>query len=622
MRSLRSAVSKDLNWIVPASCAVALLYFGRDVLEPLALAAVLTLVMLPLVRRIRQFGLPNTVAVLMSVTLVACGVVGVGSIIAIQVADVVGELPRYEAEIHKKIEQVADHTIRPLARLESTISGLTPREVQEAETRRSVGNKRSSAALGSRPPEPAGSIESGARKPLSQFLSSIWGTLGTAAVVLILMVFMLLEHDSLRDRLIRFSGETDVARTMQVLSDTSDGVSRFFFCQFVVNIGFAVVIGVALWSAGLGHAVLWGALSGVLRFVPYLGVPASGAVVAAFAAAFDPGWSLLFVSLLLFLAIELLLAHAIEPHVYARNTGLAPLTVIVAALFWGTLWGPVGLLLSTPLTLCLVVAGRHIQALSPFAVLLGESPGLAEGLRFYKRVLSAEFGEILREAQLHLRRHGLASYYDQVLFPGLVLAGNDFVARRIDPKQQAYVRTTIVRLAESITASEPGRKVRVDRNTVSIADSNLGIHLRKLREERLGRWQGSLEVPVGSIVICSGFATERDTLLTELLVVLLRHDGIDARSLWIDESEEDPGTEKANLVSAVFIVYPLAEDLEKWCHACREYRKEVPHAVLVTLYLGDDKTLADVAQVEKEVDIVLHSHTECVAFINDIRKKH
>lgn len=621
MLSTRSAVSKNSNWIVPSSCAVALLYFGRDVLEPLALAAILTLVILPLVRRIRQFGLPNTVAALMSVSLVASGVIGVGSVIAIQVADVVGELPRYEAEIRTKIEQVADHTLRPLARLESTISGLSPREAQQAEARRPANDKRSATTASPRPQEPAVPLESETKKALSQFLSSILATFGTAAVVLILMAFMLLEHDSLRDRLIRFSGESDVARTMQVLSDTGDGVSRFFFCQFVVNIGFAVVMGIALWAAGLGHAVLWGALSGVLRFVPYLGVPTAGAVVAAFAAAYDSGWSLLFVSLFLFLAIELIVAHAIEPHVYARNTGLAPLTVIVAALFWGTLWGPVGLLLSTPLTLCLVVAGRHMQALSAFTVLLGESPGLTEGLRFYKRVLSAELGEIVREAQLHLRRHGLASYYDQVLFPGLMLAGNDFAAQRIDPKQQAHVRKTIARLAESITASEPGRKIKANRNTVSIADSNLGIHLRRLREERLGRWQGSLEVPVGSIVICSGFATERDTLLTELLVLLLRHYGVDARSLWINESEENPGTDKANLVSAVFVVYPLADDLDKWRHACREFRRDVPHAVIATLYPGDDQTFADLDIIKEEVDVVLRSHAECVTFIGEIRKK-
>ena len=621
MLHLRSERLHSVSWIVPLTCAIALLYFGREVLEPIALATVLTLVMLPLVRRIRQFGLSNTVAVLVSVTLVAGSVVGVGSVIVIQVTDVAREMPRYEAEIHTKIEQVADLTLRPLARLESSISGLAPRDFSEPVAERPLEDKRSSPAVLAQSPASTSPLEPSSNKLVSQLLSSLWGTVGKAAIVLILMIFMLLEQDSIRDRLIRFSGENDVARTMQVLTDTSDGVSRFFACQFVVNIGFAVIIGFALWIAGLGHAVLWGVLGGLLRFVPYIGVPVAGTMVAVFAAAFDPGWTLLFVSLFLFLAIELMLAHIIEPHVYARNTGLAPLSVIAAALFWGTLWGTVGLLLSTPLTLCLVVAGRHVRAFAPLTLLLGDAPGLTEGLRFYKQVLSAEFSEILREAQNHLKRHSLASYYDHILFPGLMLAANDFIARRIDKKQQEHIRTTVVRLADSFTATEHRCSVISRQNTVSSIDSNLGAHLRQMRERRLGQWQGSLDVPAGSVVLCAGFTAERDALLMELMVVLLRNAGIDARSILIDEPQHRPGADKTNLVSAIFIIYPQNDNIERWRNACREIRQALPQAVVVTLCLIDDKSLADETLVQEEVDIILRSHSECIAFIGDMQRR-
>src|SRR5690606_37119535 len=163
-----------------------------------------------------------------------------------------------------------------------------------------------------------------------------------------------LEQSSLRDRLVRLAGQAEVSRTIRTLGDAAQGVSRFFFSQFIVNFTFGVVIGLSLWLAGIPHAILWGVLSGVLRFVPYLGVLLAGTIIAVFVAAIDPGWSLAITCMAIFLALELVLANFIEPKVYGHSSGLSPLAVIVSALFWGAMWGPVGLLLSTPLTLCLV----------------------------------------------------------------------------------------------------------------------------------------------------------------------------------------------------------------------------------------------------------------------------
>jgi len=449
---------------------------------------------------------------------------------------------------------------------------------------------------------------------ITRLLSLVSGPVGEAGLVLVLLVFILLEHESLRDRVVRLTGRGEVGRTVKALGDATEGVSRFFFSQFVVNTVFGAVVGVALWAVGVPHAALFGALSGALRFVPYLGALVAGAVIALFAAAIDPGWTLAITCMVIFGTLEVIVANVVEPKVYGHSSGLSPLAVMVSALFWGALWGPVGLLLSTPLTLCFVVAGRHVRALEPITILLADAPSVDLAQRFYYRILSGEADAIVRDARSFLGKFSFARYCDHVLLPGLALAIDEFEGGRIENAQQENIRRTIATLAESLMlANIPGRSRK--RRRVSMLDANVGAHLRHLRQQHFGRWQGSLDVPRRSVVLCAGLATERDELINELLVLALREAAVDARSVVVGDDNDKPGPDKGDLVSTVFMAYPQEDSLERWQVTVRELRQNLPEVALVTIRLlsnGSDHTYNI---VEGHVDLIMRSFEEAVAFL-------
>jgi predicted PurR-regulated permease PerM len=606
------------NSLVTASCFLGLLYFGRDVLEPLALASILSLVIAPLIRSMRRVGLGQVPSTLLSVVLVGTCVVGVGTILAFQLVAVTGDLPKYRAAIRTKVATVREMTERPFARLEAELSAVAPQAPSAAVGKRGINTVTVSPTqplpVEIRPPRLT------TRDQLSRLFAMAWGPIGEAGLVLVLLIFISLEHESIRDRVIRLAGQTEVSRTIRTLGDAAQGVSRFFFSQFVVNVTFGTLIGVVLGLAGVPHAALWGALSGMLRFVPYLGVMAAGIVIAVFVAAIDPGWQLAVSCVVLFVALELFVANVVEPKVYGHTSGLSPLAVIVSAVFWGAMWGPVGLLLSTPLTLCLVVAGRHVRGLEPVTILLGDAPNVSGGQRFYQRALTGDTYTILRDAHAYLRRASFARYCDQVLLPGLAMAGADNRSGQIDATQVATFRATIASVAGALTL-ESGAPVRSRRRRdVSLLDANLGAHLRQMREARQGRWQGSLDVPVHSVVLCAGLPAERDAVLSELLVRSLREAEVDARSTTFGNDDAHPGQDKAELVSTVFLPYPIDDSLDQWLAVAADLRANLPDALLATIRLPIDSSTVNQALVERHVDIVLRSFEEALAFVAPARQ--
>lgn len=355
---------------VAGACVLALLYFGREFLAPVALAGVLSLVIAPLKRRLARLGLGHAGGALASVLLVGAGMACVAAVLATQLVAVATDMPQYKDAVRAKLEQVRDLTIRPLEEIERELGAVVPRASPGAAAK--PQGRAGKAEPETRPPEvPA--IEPGASTTdtVTRVLSSMWGLVGQAGIVLVLLVFILLEHEALRDRMIRLAGDAQAGRTMQMVEDAAQGVSRYFSSQFVVNATFGIVLAGALWMTGVPNAALWGAVGGLARFVPYLGALGAGLAIAAFAAAVDPGWSLMVWSLALFVVLEVTVAHVVEPRVYGHSSGLAPLGVIVAALFWGAMWGPIGVLLSTPITLCLLVAGRHVRLLEPISIVSG-----------------------------------------------------------------------------------------------------------------------------------------------------------------------------------------------------------------------------------------------------------
>lgn len=618
MRPISSDASLGALRIIAATCVVALLYAGREVLAPLALAGVLSLVLAPLKRQLARKGLGHAAGAAISVLIATAGIALGGLFLTSQFVDVASDLPQYKQAVRSKLQRARDVIIRPLERIRSDIGEVVP----EAPASR-LPNARSNAS-GILP----GAATSAARNDAtSEFLSSLWSPLSKAGMVLVLLVFILLGHETIRERVIRLAGEAEVGGTIQAIEDAAQGVSRFLFSQFVVNTTFGVVLGLALWIVGIPNPALWGALGALSRFVPYVGALGAGAAIAGFAAAVDPGWSLMFWSIGCFLVLSGVVAHFVEPQVYGHTAGLAPLGVVLSAIFWGSVWGPLGLLLSTPMTLCLVVAGRYILALEPITVVFGETPGLSEGLRLYQRALSGDPQSIVAAGRPYLRRSNFARYCDQVVLPALALASADARQARIAKEQQERVRLSIRQAAEALARTSPGVDEGRRRRSSSLLDADIGAHLRQMRETRLSVWPGSRAELGSSLVLCAGLGTERDELMGELLAQSLRDEGIESRSISVDARWDyggsPPGLTAGSgsaLVSTVVFAYPLKEDHAAWQSASLKVRDAYPYAMVLTVKPPYQEGLTDEVLVRGPVDLVVRSFSEVVAFVLALRE--
>jgi len=424
---------------------VATLYFGKEVLVPITLALLLAFVLAPLVALLRRFRLGRVPAVLLAV-LVAVGLVlAIGSVIGSQIAQLTTNLPQYATTIEQKVDKLRQITIGRLSSLTDNIGTRAGTPAADAPT--------SAQAPASSQAAPAPDTRQPTQGPLElarRYLSPILSPLATFGIVFVVAIFALLQQEDLRDRLIRLFGSTDMHRTTVAIDDGGRRLSRYFLTQLCINAGFGVVIGAGLFFIGVPNPVLWGILSALLRFVPYVGSFIAILLPFALAAAVDPGWSMPLWTLGLFVVAEGLTGQAIEPLVYGHSTGLSAFSVIVAAIFWSWLWGPIGLILSTPLTLCLVVLGRHVDRLEFLDVLLGDTPALTPMESFYQRILAGDPDELQEEAERTLKQRSLSTYYDEVALKGLQLAANDGQRGVLSHGQLDRVKDTIKTLVNGL----------------------------------------------------------------------------------------------------------------------------------------------------------------------------
>jgi predicted PurR-regulated permease PerM len=339
--------------IVATGTVLAILYFGREVLVPITLAVILSLLISPLVRALRRLRLGATASVLAAVLLLTVSLGSAASVIGVQVAHMLKSLPQYERTIRHKLYRLNELTADRIAAL----SRQTERLVNDRnEARADTMAPAATSAPGAAAETAAAALRSAPASPIpvelhqppltplqvvERVLGSMWVPLETAGIVLVVLLFVLLERESLRDRFIRAAGPADLRATTLVLNDAGERLSRFFVSQFSVNLGVGVALWLGLAIIGLPHATLWGALAAVLRFVPYVGVWIAALISAALAAAVDPGWTLVLETLGLFLVVELVAGQLVEPQLYGHSTGLSPLSVVVAAIFWSWIWGPV-----------------------------------------------------------------------------------------------------------------------------------------------------------------------------------------------------------------------------------------------------------------------------------------
>ncbi|RVB52248.1 AI-2E family transporter [Mesorhizobium sp. M7A.F.Ca.CA.001.06.1.1] len=430
---------------------VAALYFGREVFLPIAIALLLTFALAPLVAALKKVGIPRIAAVIASV-LGAFAALGLFSfIVATQVSELAQNIPVYQTNILTKIRSLKETGVGGgiLARL----SKVVERVGQEIDRQ---DPSLPAAAPEKAPREPV-PVEIVAHERPLQVLQNVVGPLisplGSAGLIIVVVIFMLLEREDLRDRFIRLVGCGDLHRTTEALQDAAKRVGRYLLMQLVVNIVYAIPIAIGLWALGIPNALLWGLLALALRFVPYIG-PIIGMLLPLFLAlAVAPGWSLVLWTAALFVVMELITGNVIEPWLYGSRTGLSPLAIIVAAIFWTWLWGPLGLILSTPLTVCLVVLGRHVPQFEFLDVLFGNEPVLEPHARLYQRLLAGDPEEATDHAEEMLEEKYLVEFYDKVAIPALLLGEQDRVRGVMGDLQRRQVAASALMLVANLDDS-------------------------------------------------------------------------------------------------------------------------------------------------------------------------
>jgi predicted PurR-regulated permease PerM len=569
--------------IIAFATVLALLYFGRDVLIPFTVALMLSLLIAPLVRRLRHIGLARVPSVIVAVLFSALLVTAAAGVLGTQVFRMAASLPQYERTLQQKLRNLNELTVGQFDAVTNEASRLLESQPLSAGSTVASGAASASAApipVELHQPRPA---------PLQIFakaLASIWIPIESTGIVLVVLVFVLLEHEALRDRFIRVAGGTHIRLTTLALNDAGERLSRFFVSQFAVNLGFGAAIALGLAVLGVPQAILFGALATLLRFVPYVGVWLATLLASVLALAIVPGWFLALSTLGLFIGVELIAAQVVEPRLYGHATGLSPLSVVVAAIFWSALWGPIGLVLSTPLTLCLLVIGRHIRALGFLELLLGDAQALTLPQKFYQRAISGDADEILAGARAFLKRRSFAAYCDLVLMPALHLGFLDYELGAISDDQQLRMRDLLVAVVSALS----GEPKRFRRHHLSVLDDHdPGRILRQHREQLTGRWQGPVVVPPGSILLCLGLGSPADTLAAELLVRALREQGLDARHVSMEDLELDsrpPGADPAAIAIAYVVsAFPSAER-ERSGQTNDRIRQILPNARIVSVFLA------------------------------------
>lgn len=448
---------------------VAILYFGKEVLVPVTIAFLLAFILAPLVDILRRFYFGRVPSVFLGVLLALSIISAIGSVIGSQLSELSSDLPDYITTLDAKIAVMQRYTIGELSKLAKSVgrhkdgTSALPLPLQAPLTQPKAPTAATTAVL------PAGPFDF-----VQRYVSPVLTPLGNLGIVFVVTLFALLQREDLRDRLIRLIGSADLHRTTLAIDEAGRRLSRYFVTQLSVNTVFGIVIGIGLLFIGVPNPVLWAILSALLRFVPYVGSFIAAILPLALAAAADPGWSMMILTAVLYITVEALTGQIVEPLIYGHSTGLSPFSVIVAAIFWAWLWGPVGLILSTPLTLCLVVLGRHIKRLEFLDIMLGDRPPLTPVESFYQRILAGDADEAQDLAERFLKDRPLSAYYDEVAVKGLQIAAHDAAREALDPQQLDRVKNTVELLISGLERYADKQPVHAKPDEIAAAKAENG----------------------------------------------------------------------------------------------------------------------------------------------------
>jgi predicted PurR-regulated permease PerM len=590
---------------VLAVIIVSVLYLGREIFVPVALAILLSFVLAAPVSQLQRLRVPRGIAVVGVVLFAFAVIFALGSLIASQLTRLAGELPQYQSTIQGKIQSVrgvaggsstlerAEGMLQDLSKeLNKPKNGASP---QAANPVAAGGRSVTPVPVEVLQPDP-GTLES-----LRSLIAPLVSPLATTGIIVIFVIFILIQREDLRNRLIRLAGSHDLQRTTAALDDAAGRLSRLFLNQLLINTGFGILIGVGLWIIGIPSAVLWGILAAVLRFVPYIGSIIAAAFPLVLAVAVDPSWTMLAWTAVLFFVIEPAIGQVVEPMVYGRSTGLSPVAVVVSATFWTALWGPIGLVLATPLTVCLVVLGRHVERLAFLDVMFGDRPALSPPEIFYQRMLAGDPTEAAEKAEEFLKERSLSSYYDEVALPGLRLAQADLDREVLDVARLVKIRDAVSEFAEDISdpVDNTGKQETIDPEAAAALDgapaqADLPVVIR----DQLSRtWQSE------HAVLCIAGRTPLDEAAGLMFMDLVRAHGLEGRIEGADAlSTANIFRLETTGVALVCLSYLDTSSAAHMRFAVRRIRRKLPNAtIMLGLWNSDiaDATLEQLRENSK-----------------------
>ena len=584
-----------------AVVVVAALYLARDLFVPITLAVLLSFVLAPFVRVLRWAGLPRPPAALIAVMLALAVILAVGGVIGAQIATLAQDLPRYQTTIREKVDTVRDLTIGRITGLLQRIDELRNGGAGGSESPRGRAGAQQSPLAPAQPAPNAGSGGAGetatsASSPftvLGSFLSPVLSPIATLGIVLVIALFILLQQDDLRDRFIRLVGARDLHRTTVALNEAVRRLSKYFLMQLALNSAFGVVIAVGLYFIGLPSPILWGVVAGLFRFIPYVGAFIAAGLPLIVAAAVDPGWSMFAWTLALFVVTEPLMGQVVEPLVYGHSTGLTPVSVVIATIFWTWLWGPIGLILATPLTLCLVVLGRHVDRLEFLDVILGDRPALSPTESFYQRMLASDPDEVQDQAELLLRTRALSAYYDDIALGGLKLAARDALRGGLNTPQLLRIRDSVQELVEELDEYDDKKPDPAKPAAKPLAVAPLEQPDNAAPKEGQAPEPEPAEQGLGSgAILCVAGASPLDEAVCSMLAQLLGKHGLSAKRLAGDRSSRpaiatlDPAGIAVVCISALETNGSIA----RLRLLVRRLRRRLPHAqILIGLWPRDEE---------------------------------
>jgi predicted PurR-regulated permease PerM len=584
-----------------ATLVVNALYFGREILVPVALAVLFSFVLAPFVIRLQSWRVPRTLSVLIAVFIGFAIIFSLGGLMVSQATRLADDLPGYQKTLGEKIQGLRgvaasgsgtlERASKVLKELNTELQNPSMGSPTEDGLRRQPSDRPIPVEV--RQPDP------GTLTTLVAIIQPLIQPLTTTGIVVIFVIFILLQRQDLRNRFIRLAGSSDMQRTTAALDDAGERLSRLFLNQSMLNALFGLIIGVGLQIIGVPSAPLWGLIAMILRFVPYVGSPISAVFPLILAAAVGSGWQMLLMTAALFGALQLIAGQVVEPIVYGRSSGLSPIAIVLSASFWTWLWGPIGLVLATPLTVCLVVLGRHVDRLQFIDVLLGNQPALTPPQLMYQRMLAGDPIEASQQARSYLEDASLEEYYDSILLSGLRLADADARLGRLDDERLDRVVATVNEVVDDLETHED-RQMVADAET---DDRSALARLETIEDPEAVSLAVSDRWKAPRAVLCIPGSSKLDEAAALVLAQMLRRRGLAAAAEKADALSMSKFFALDLSDSSLFCVcYVDNPSSAKIHYAVRRLRKKSSGAPIMVALLGAE-TDSSAAKTEGAVTI-------------------